>query len=111
MNWSEVTNCLFNGNSSAKDVATLNCIPAVFSNLLTTLMTFAGAIAVLFIIIAGIRMIIHGEDAKKIEEDKNVLKFAIAGLLLILLSFFIINIIAGITGAQCIKQFGFDNCK
>lgn len=91
-------------------VATLACVPAVFQNLVTAALGLAGVIAVFFIIWAGIKMVTSGGDPKQVEGARNTLTYAIIGLTLVLLSFFIINAIAYLTGAQCITQFGFDTC-
>lgn len=96
---------------TAEGVATLQCIPTVFNNLVTAALFFSGIIAVFIIVMSGIKFITSGGDPKQVEGAKGTLTYAIIGLVLILLSFFIINIIAGITGAECIKLFGFDNCQ
>lgn len=92
-------------------VATLKCLPAVFQNVITAAVAFAGLIALIFIILSGIKLIVSGDDPKQVEGARHTLTYAIAGLLLVLLSFFIINIIAYITGASCITVFGFNSCK
>ncbi len=46
-----------------------------------------------------------------VEDARNTLTYAIIGLVVILLSFYIISVISDITGIGCIKQFGFGNCR
>lgn len=94
-----------------KGVATLQCIPALFQNVVPAAIFFAGAVAIIFIIISGIKFITSNGDPKQIEGARHTLTYAIAGLVLILFSFLIISLIAFITGAECIKFFGFNNCK
>lgn len=118
--WNEiVANCLVDvpikdqaGNITkvVKEVATLRCIPAVFQNLIVAALIFAGVVAIFFIIYAGLKYINSGGDPKQVEGARHTLTYAIIGLLVILLSFFIINVIGEITGATCIKFFGFDTC-
>ena len=91
-------------------VATLNCIPAVFSNVVSALLAFVGFFALFLLIFAGFRYMNSAGDPKKLEGARNTLIYAILGLLIVLFSFFIINIISIVTGAPCIKEFGF-NCK
>ena len=90
--------------------ATLNCIPAIFSNLVTALLAFVGLFALFLFIFAGFRYMNSAADPKKLEGARNMLIYGIVGLLIVLFSFFIINLISIVTGAPCIKEFGF-NCK
>lgn len=92
-------------------IATLNCLPVVFENIVRAALLFAGVVAVFLILISGIKLITSGGDPKQVEGAKKTLTFAIIGLVIILLSFFIISIIGYITGVECIKQFGFTNCQ
>lgn len=91
-------------------VATLSCIPAVFFNLLTALLMFVGTFALFLFIISGYKYLFSGGDPKKLEGARHSLIYAILGLFIVLLSFFIINIISYVTGVECIKSFGF-GCK
>jgi type IV secretory pathway VirB2 component (pilin) len=90
--------------------ATFNCLPSLFANIVAALLVFAGSVAIIFIIISGLRMIFGGEDAKKIEESKKGLLFAIVGLLVILLSYFILNLISSATGATTILKPCIPSC-
>lgn len=115
MDWNSIiANCYedvpVNG-ATVQKVATLDCLPAVFQNLVNAALIFAGVVAVIFIIISGLKFITSGGDAKQIEGARHTLTYAIIGLIIILLSFMMINLIAGITGAQCIKMFGFSSCQ
>ena len=89
------------------DVATLSCIPAVFSNLLTALLAFAGLFALFIFIYSGFRYIHAGGDPKQLEGARNTLIYAIVGLILIVFSFFVVNIISIVTNVPCIIKFGF----
>jgi len=107
--WNEiVTRCV--KNIEGKEVASLDCIPALFQNIVTALIFFVGTVALFLIIFNGIKFITSRGDAKQIEEVKNSLFYVLLGLLLVLLSFLIINIISYVTGVECIKFFGF-TCK
>ena len=97
-------NCVENG------VATLKCIPIVFQNIVNWALIFAGAAALFFVIFAGIKYIRSGGEEEKIKSARETLTYAIIGLVVIVLSFAIINAISAITGLTCIKQFGFGNC-
>lgn len=103
MDW---TNCL-----SPEGVATLNCIPVVFQNIVNWALIFAAVAAIFFIMFAGIKFLRSGGQEKLVEDARNTLTYAIIGLVVVLLSFFIINVISDITNVPCIKQFGFGNCQ
>ena len=92
------------------DVATLKCVPILFQNVITAALMFAGVVALFFIILSGLKMVTSGGDPKAVEGAKKTLTFAIIGLVIILLSFFIINFVSYFTGVSCINQFGFTNC-
>lgn len=92
-------------------VATLSCLPAVFKNVITWALILAGTAAVFLIILSGIKFITSGGDPKQVEGARKTATWAIIGLLIIIFAFAIINIIAGITGANCIKEFGLTNCQ
>lgn len=89
------------------DVATIFCLPAVFQNVVTAALSFATVVTVFMIIYAGIKYIISGGDQKQVEGARQTLTYAIIGLIIIFLSFLIINLIATVTGANCINMFGF----
>ncbi len=83
-------------------VATLKCLPALFSNITVTLLSLAGVAALFFIIFSGIKFITSGGDPKQVEGARKTLTYAIIGLIVIFLAYFIINTIAALTGAHCI---------
>lgn len=87
--------------------ATLSCVPAVFANLLTALLAFAGLTALIMFLVGGFKFMNSGGDPKKLEGAKNSIVFGILGLLIVLFSFFIIQLIAIVTGVPCITKFGF----
>ena len=93
------------------NVATINCIPAVFQNIINWALLLAGIAAVFFVIISGIKFLLSGGDPKQIQGARSTLTYAIIGLVVILLSFAVINFVAALTGVSCITQFGFGNCK
>lgn len=99
------------GACVVNDVATLNCLPILFENTIRAALLFAGIVTLFFIILSGIKLVTSGGDPKAVEAARKTLTYAIVGLVIVLVSFLIINIIAFITGATCITQFGFTNCQ
>lgn len=102
--WS--TDCLIQG------AATFMCVPTLVSNVLGALFMFAGTVAVFIIIAAGFRFILAGGDSKQLDGARKAIVYAVAGLLIILLSSLILNIIVSVTGVTCISvwPFNFTNC-
>jgi len=98
------------GCVSPEGVATLNCIPIVFHNIVNWALILSGTTALFLIIYSGIRFIRSGGDQEKLKGARETLTYAIIGLVIILLSFAIINLISYTTNVNCIKTFGFGNC-
>ncbi len=111
MDWSACTTTAQDTSKNVTQVATLSCIPALLSQIITIAASAVGALAVIFIIIAGIRMIMSGGDAKQLEGARNILVYAVLGLLVVLFAYAIVFVIAQVTGATCILRIGFMQCK
>lgn len=94
------------GACAPNGVATLDCILPLFRNVIAAALVFAGVVAVFMIIYSGIKLILSGGDAKQLEGARHTLTYAIIGLLIVLLSFAIVNLIGFITGTQdLLKNF------
>ncbi len=104
------SSCLSDPNDP-NSAATLSCLPIIFSNIINWALILAGSATVFLIIFAGIKFITSGGDPKQVQGARQTATWAIIGLLVILFSFAIVNIIAGVTGVNCIKEFGFTNCQ
>ena len=63
----------------------------VFRNISNFVLGFIGIIAVVMLVIGGIRYMISGGDSKKITDAKNTVLYAIIGLIICLLSAIIVN--------------------
>lgn len=90
--------CVQNG------IATLDCISALYKIAIAAALDFVGVVALFLIIVAGIRFIASG-GGKEVEAAKNMLTYAIIGLIIVLVSFFIVSLISGITGVTCLATF------
>jgi len=95
-------NSIVPGCVNEQGVATFKCLPALFSNITVTLLSLAGVAALIFIIFSGIKFITSGGDSKQLEGARKTLTYAIIGLIIIFLAYFIVNAIATLTGAHCI---------
>jgi hypothetical protein len=93
------------GDCVENGVATLGCLPVIFSNIVDWALGLAGAAAVFFIIFSGLKFLTSGGDPKQVEGAKKTLTYAIAGLIIIFMAFTIIKLIGVITNATCISTW------
>ncbi len=102
--------CLTGG--ATRQVATLDCLPIIITNIITVLLVLAGLVAVFMIIYSGLKFITSGGDAKQAEGARKTLTFAVIGLTLVMLVFVIVPAIGKLTGIrrECIFSFGFSQC-
>jgi hypothetical protein len=108
-NWFQIwNNCLQGGGNK---VATLDCVPIVFSNLLSALLSFAATAAIILFLLGSFKFMRAGGDQKKLEGAKHTFSYAIIGFVIIVASFLIIKIISTVTGVECITKFGFLVCQ
>ena len=82
---------------------TLGCIFPLITNVILWAIGLAGTVALFMIIFAGYQLLFSGGDAKAVDGARKTLTFAILGLVLIFLSFFILNLIATVTGVGCLN--------
>lgn len=66
-------------------------VDSFFKNLVNTLLYIIGALSVLMIIIGGLRYTISGGSAEAIKSAKNIIMYAIIGLVVALLAYAIVN--------------------
>lgn len=65
----------------------------VFKQVTNTILYIVGIIAVIMLIIGGIRYVTSGGDAKKVTDAKNTVLYAIIGLVVAFLAFAIVNFV------------------
>lgn len=108
----DYSGCTQNINGTNGDtVMTLNCLPTLIHNLINFGFAASGTVALIFIIISGIKLVRSGGDPKEAEGAKQTMTFAIVGLLIVLLSAAIVNFISQVTGVSCIKMLGLNTCS
>jgi hypothetical protein len=81
-------------------IGNIGCLPYFLRNIVSAGLLMAAIIAVVLIILSGIKLLTSGGDPEKVASAKRSLTFTIVGLVIILLSFVIINLIARVTGAN-----------
>lgn len=65
----------------------------VFKKVTNVILYIVGIIAVIMLIIGGIKYVISGGDAKKVTDAKNTVLYAIIGLVIAFLAFAIVNFV------------------
>ena len=64
-----------------------------FRQVTNTILYIVGIIAVIMLIIGGIKYVVSGGDAKKVTDAKNTVLYAIIGLVIAFLAFAIVNFV------------------
>lgn len=85
-------------NFSALCALNANSIGRIISTIVTVLLIGAAIIALLFLILGGIRWVTSGGDKAKVESARNTIIAAIIGLIIALLAFFIASVVLGFFG-------------
>lgn len=65
----------------------------VFKQITNTILYIVGIIAVIMLIIGGIKYVISGGDAKKVTDAKNTILYAIIGLVIAFFAYAIVNFV------------------
>ena len=65
----------------------------VFRQVTNTILYIVGIIAVIMLIVGGIRYVVSGGDSKKVTDAKNTVLYAIIGLVICFLAFAIVNFV------------------
>lgn len=102
MDWSQCLKQVDSGTTaSSQKIASLSCIQVVYGNLGNALFVFSGIVAVFFIAFSGIQFLTSGGDPIRVGKARQSLTFAVVGLVIIVLSYFIIQLVARVTGTDC----------
>ena len=65
----------------------------IFKKITNTIVYIVGIIAVVMLLIGGIKYVISGGDSKKVTDAKNTILYAIIGLIVAFLSYAIVNFV------------------
>ena len=65
----------------------------VFKKITNTILYIVGIVAVIMLIVGGIKYVISGGDGKKVTDAKNTVLYAIIGLVVCFLAFAIVNFV------------------
>ncbi len=73
---------------------------SVLGVVINGLLLFAGAVAVLFLIIGGFRYIVSTGNEQQVAGAKNTILYAILGLIIIFIAFVLVKSVQNILGVQ-----------
>lgn len=86
----------------------LNCLMQVFGNIANLIIGITGSIALLMFVWGGFKIVTAAGEEKKIGEGKEILKNAVIGIFIIMLSGYVVNyalgklgVVAPVQGGKC----------
>lgn len=82
-------------NNSAPCKASNDSVGAILKNVINVMLYLAGAIAVLVIVVGGIRYITSDGDPASANKAKNTIIYALVGLVVAVMSYSIVNFVIG----------------
>lgn len=83
---------------SYTDIATIQGFECIFYNILQVIVFFAGIAFFFMFITGGFKYLFSGGDSKKVAQASSTLTLAIAGVIGVIASWFILNLISQFTG-------------
>ncbi len=98
-NWDR---CLFKTSEDASGVgvATLPCIWIALQNVINAALALSGVVAVFLIIYSGYQYVTSSGDKEKVDNARKRLTYAIIGLVIIMMSFVMVNLLSQFTGVD-----------
>lgn len=92
-------------NSTEVEVATIQGIGCLVRNVLAVATTFIGLAAFVMFVMGAFLYLISGGQTKHTDAAKQTITYAVIGIVVALMAFFILNLIATFTGARGILRF------
>ena len=81
------------GGGANADIRNSHGLNTTFQTIINILLSVAGIIAVVMIIISAIRFVSSRGDAGAVEKSRHTLTYSIAGLVVVILAFSIVNFV------------------
>ena len=102
------------GGKTITEIASIKCVPIIFNNVVNAFLIFSGVVALFLIAYSAIRLIMSGGDQKQIGSARQMMTYAIIGLIWVLMAFAIVFGIAYLTRSTgCITDLNnfLTGCK
>jgi len=90
---------------TSNDVATIQGLECMIANIFTVIITLIGLAAFLMFIIGSVRWLMSGGSTDGTKKAKDTLTYAVIGIVISLSAFIVLNLVAGFTGVNEIKEF------
>ena len=87
------------------DVATIQCLVPLFSNVVVAIVELAGVALFLMFVAGGFQFLTSGGNPKQLEQARHTLTYAIIGVVVIVSAYLILRLIQQLTG---VDVTGFD---
>lgn len=71
-------------------------VGSIFTNVIHGIIGVIGGLAVIFLIVAGLQMVMSNGDPKRFAQGRASLQYAVIGIILSILAYFIVSAIATI---------------
>ena len=86
--------------TSGENIATLKAFECIFMGIINVAIRLGGIALFIMVIVGGFTYLTAGGDPKKAQMGRNVITYAVIGLALLILAWFILWFIERITGVQ-----------
>lgn len=75
-------------------------LPTMIAGITNTLLFLVGALSVIMIIVGGMRYVASNGDPKRVADAKNTVTYAIAGLVIAILAYAVVQFVVSSVGAK-----------
>ncbi|MCD8484917.1 pilin [Candidatus Woesebacteria bacterium] len=105
--WTEANGCVFIAEDVGA-VATIQGVECLVRNVLASATTFVGLAAFVMLIIGGFLYLTSGSNSKGTDAAKQTITYAIIGIVVALMAFFLLQFVAIVTGARGFLEFNLN---
>lgn len=89
------TSCL-----RAGDVATISCLTFIVTNIISAIFAFIGLLLLVLLLVTALRYVTSTGNSKNLQQIQQSVSAIVIGMIVMFLAFFIIRLIAHLTGVQ-----------
>lgn len=82
------------------DVPSIKYLETIFGSVVSVILSVAAIVLFVILLVGGFRWLTSGGDPKAVEAARGTISSAIAGLVILLLAFIILQVIEAITGVD-----------
>lgn len=93
----------WNGLYADTDVATIDSLPSLFTNIVTAVVAFTGVVLFVMLLVGGFTFLFSGGDPKQVQKAQGTISAAVIGLVIVVSAYVILNIIQTFTGVNVTK--------